>query len=102
MKKQPEKKYPKIDTIISSGLTLRFSVKGHRYAIHPMWMDDALDDPFGGGPTHFSFEDIDQGRSFSSHISNWKKLLDRELEGGLTLRNNSDEMVFEPLYPTEE
>lgn len=96
--------YPNIGAILDSGLTLRFSVRGHRYVISPLWDDDYREDPFGGSQVAgYCFEDLDGNTSFSRRgLGTWKKLLDIPLEGGLTLRNDYAEVVFESLYEPEE
>ena len=96
--------YPNIGAILDSGLTLRFSVRGHRYVISPLWDDDYREDPFGGSQVAgYCFEDLDGNTSFFSRgLNTWKKLLDIPLEGGLTLRNDYAEVVFDPLYLPEE
>lgn len=91
--------YPLINAILDNGQTLRFSVKGHRYKISPLWDDDFRFDPFGSNsPTGYCFTDIDlKEHKFYRHLSGCNHLLDLPLEGGLTLRENYSEIEFEPL-----
>lgn len=94
--------YPLINAMLGSGLTLRFSVKGHRYEISPTWDMERLDDPWVSAVTGYCFSDIDENTHTYGKLSGWKRLLDIPLEGGLTLRNDYAEVVFESLYPSEK